>query len=123
MVDFAALVKEEAQTTASTRSEWKGKLGETDVTLYSKPLCPADFDYVGKRGYRDFLTAPSLGGMVELIVRKAETQDGQKCFSPNRDVPVMKRWGQDKVGEIFGELFGDQLDAETEEQFEARVGN
>lgn len=123
MVDFAALAIEEAQTAAADRSEWNGKLGTTDVTIYAKPLCGADFDYVGKKGYRDFLTNPSMGGMVHLIIRKAETDGGQKCFTPNRDFPVLMKWGQDKVGEIFGELFGDQMDPETEDQFEARVGN
>lgn len=123
MVDFAALVQEEAQKNSSSRSEWSGKIGDTEVTLYAKPLCPADFDYVGKRGYRDFLTAPSLGGMVELIIRKAESESGVKCFSPNRDSKPMKLWGQDKVGEIFGDLFGDQMESEGDEQFEARVGN
>jgi hypothetical protein len=123
MVDFSALIREEAQTTSNNRNEWSGEIGGTEVTIYAKPLCPADFDYVGKRGYRDFAVSPSMGGMVELIARKAETESGTKCFKPNSDVAVMKRWGNEKIGSIFAALFGDDLEPETEEQYEARVGN
>lgn len=123
MIDFSALVTEEARTASANRSEWTGEIGETEVTLYSKPICGADFDYLAKRGYRDFMANPTIGGMIEMIAHKAETEAGIKCFKPNQHVPLMKRWGTDKIGEIFGELFGDQMEPETDEDFEARVGN
>lgn len=123
MINFAELVTEEAQTARSARTEWTGTMGSETVTLYAKPLCGADFDKLAGKGYRDFMANPTLGGMVLLIAMKAETEAGQKCFNVNRDVKPMKLWNQDKIAEIFGALFGDQLEAETDEEFEARVGN
>ena len=61
MVDFSALVREEAQTASNNRNEWSGEIGGTEVTIYAKPLCPADFDYLGKRGYRGFRGFPVDG--------------------------------------------------------------
>lgn len=123
MVDFSALIQQEVQSQNEDRGEWSGSLGGQDVTIYAKPLCTADHDYVAKRGHRDFLVNPSLAGMVEMLARKAEDESGKKIFKPAKDVPVLKRLGQDKISDIFGSLFGDQMEPESDEEFEERVGN
>ena len=123
MVDFNALIQQEVQSQHEDRGEWSGSLGGQDVTIYAKPLCAADHEYVAKRGHRDFLVNPTIAGMVEMLARKAEDENGNKIFKPNRDVPVLKRLGQDKIGDIFRSLFGDQVEPETADQFEERVGN
>lgn len=122
-MDIAQLITEEARTSAAYRSKWVGAIGGEEVTFYAKPLCAADFEYLAKRGVRDFMVNPTLTGMVEMIIHKAELENGTRVFKPNRDAPIMKKWDQSKIGDIFGELFGEQLEPETEEGFEERVKN
>lgn len=122
-MDFNALLTAELKTQNETRTEWSGELGGTPVTLYAKPLCPADHEYVAKKGYRDFLMNPTLPAMAHMIARKAESENGTKAFRPNADVPLLMKLDQDKLSEVFAGLFGDQLEPETEEGFEDRVGN
>lgn len=118
------LLIEEIRASNADRKSWTGTLGGTTVTMYAKPMCPADFEYVAKRGYRDFLANPTMGGMIEMIVRKAEHEDGKKMFpSPNKTVPLLSKIGNTKVASIFTELFSEDMVSETSDEFEERVGN
>lgn len=122
MVDFSALIREEAKS--SKRTEWSGVLGGENVTLYAKQLTPADNEIV-LRKYPDFNTSMNMAGMAMYIAVKAEDESGKKVFSVNRDLPVLKTLGQDKIGEIFSGLFRDQVEAidSDADGHEDRVGN
>jgi len=121
-MDIASLFQQEVSA-SDDRGSWTGDVAGEEVTLYAKPLCPKDHEYVRKKGYPDFMTNMPIGAMVHIIAFKAETEDGKKVFKPNAHVPILMRMGQDKIGDIFGELFRDQLDEEDEAKFEERVGN
>ncbi len=116
------LQAEVAQANADLR-EWSGELGGQDVTIYSKPLCPRDFDYLKKKGHPDFTISPSVSGMVEMIAYKAQDENGAKMFKPNKHVPLLLRVSTKKIGEVFSGLFGDDMESEDDEAFEERVGN
>lgn len=120
MTDIHKLIKNEIGS--YERLVWSGEIGGENVTLYSKPLTPSDIAYV-RKWHPDFTTQPSPSGMVELIIRKAELDDGTKPFSRGRDKPILERFTNRLIGEIFGALFADQFDEETDEQFEDRVKN
>lgn len=120
-MDIAKLFQQEI--IASTgRNSWTGLLHGTEVTLYSKPICPQDHQYLRKKHYPDFLQNMPMGAMIELIALKAEDEGGNLVFKPALHVPTLMRMNQDLAADIFAELFGDQLEPETDDQFEERVG-
>lgn len=128
MIDFSALIRSEVQQQGQTRSQWTGQLGGETVTLYSKPLTPADNHQVlGK--YPNFNTSFDMGGMVHYIALKAEDADGNKVFSLTKDGPVLMHVGQDKIQDIFTGLFQKFMDEihepedQAEKSHEARVKN
>ncbi len=108
MTDFSALLHAEVKENTS-RSEWAGKLGGQEVTLYSGPLTPSDNHQV-LRKYPDFNTSMNMAGMAMYIALKAEDADGKKAFIVGKDLPLLMRMGQNKIGEIFAGLFGDQIE-------------
>ena len=73
------------------------------------------------RKFPYFNTNMNYGGMVEYILIKAEGVDGKPAFVADRDRPLLNRWSQDRVSEVFQALFGDQLDDVDDD--EDRVGN
>lgn len=120
-MDIHALLKDEVGSYST--NEWTGMIGNSEVTLRAKPLSPADNARV-LRKYPDFNTSMNFAGMVEYIVIKAIDADGKPVFREQHK-PLLMRVSQDKIGEIFNALFGDQIDAEgdTEEGHEDRVKN
>lgn len=108
-MDFHALLKKEIADTNRVVNEWTGDFGGETVTLCSKPLTPADNHTVLSK-YPDFNNSMDLEGMAMYIALKAETTGGEKAFSVARDLPLLKRLGQNKVGEIFQALFAGQID-------------
>mgnify|MGYP000199147942 CR=1 FL=1 len=104
-------------------SEWTGTLGTTNVTLYAKPLTPADFARLGPK-HAGFVTNPTLEGMVELIIAKARDAHGALAFDKG-DKPVMMRFNSNKIGEIFAALFGAQMEVinEGDDAAEERAKN
>lgn len=119
-MDFLELCKKEIADAATT--SWSGDLGGQEVTLYAKPLTPADNEIVLQK-YPSFNTRFDMGGMCLYIARKAEDSEGNRVFDPvAKSLPLLKRMGQDKIGEIFEGLFKDQLD-ESDETVEDVVKN
>lgn len=112
-----------AEISSQEMASWTGELGGQTITLYSKPLSPIDFDILTRRGHANFLTQPTLSGMVEMIMQKSVGEDGRRIFSPNKHRPLFAKVNQTKIAEMFSALFGDSAVSEDEEQFEARVGN
>lgn len=118
-MDFDALLK--AEVSGYEEKTWTGELGGTMVTLTAKPLTPADLQFV-ERKFKGFTSAPTPEGMVELIIRKARSNDAQ-AFIHGKHAALLNRVHMNKIGEIFGALFGDQVTSEEDdEKFEARVG-
>lgn len=102
-------------------AEWTGTLGGQSVTLSARPLTSADITVISRK-HPTFTQAPSLEGMVDLLIMKAQSPDGSQAFS-KADKPLMMRLSTDKIGEIFGELFGSQMDEYGEEEHEEAVKN
>lgn len=104
-------------------SEWSGIFGETPVTIYAKPLTAADFMRLGAK-HAGFMTQPSLEGMVDLIIMKAKDANGVTAFDKG-DKPIMLHMASNRIGEIFGALFGEQMEMlnEGDEASEERAKN
>lgn len=118
-MNFDELLKEEIS--GYEDRSWTGKIGSTDVTLTAKPLTPADLQFV-ERKFRGFMSSPTPEGMIALIVRKAQSQ-GSQAFVAGKHEVLLNRVHMNKIGEIFGALFGDQIVSdEGDDKFEARVG-
>ncbi len=119
-MDISALLKNEVSSYKS--NQWTGLLGGQEVTLYAKPMSPADNARVLKK-YPNFNNSMEFSGMVEYIIIKATDADGNRVFS-EKERPLLMRFDQTKIGEIFNALFGDQLDDDDEKRGqEDKVGN
>lgn len=103
--------------------EWTGKIGETDVTLYAKPLAPVDVERVLNK-YPDFMQAPQPAAMVNLICNKVVTEDGKKAFVLGVDGPLLKQAKIALTTDIFNALFGDDFEEGSfDEKVEESVKN
>lgn len=100
-------------------SEWTGKIGAADVVLMAQPLTPADMTQISRK-HPNFTSSPSLEGMIDLMIMKCKDSHGQLAFAKTNKSLLM-RVGTDKIGEIFGELFGAQMEEYTEEDLDADV--
>lgn len=81
--------------------EW----GEDDAPLlmYISALTCSDLDKL-QRKHKDFLTNPTISGMVDMIILKAEDKDGEKLFTLE-DKPFLMREELGTVSRIAGEMF------------------
>jgi hypothetical protein len=104
--------------------QWTGQLGPADgkeeVTLYSRPLSPADVAAV-RRKFPDFMTQPEPAAMVDIICRKAVDEDENKVFILSKHGVHMRNWKASLIAEIFSALFADDFDEDHD--FEKQVGN
>lgn len=107
-----------AEVSSYTGSTWTGELGGSLVTLTASPLTAKDMTAI-RRAHPDFQVNPSLAGMVDLILLKARDEADEKAFDLT-DKPILLRMSANKVGEIFGGLFGAQFEPEDEQGFEER---
>jgi hypothetical protein len=51
-----------------------------DTTIYFRPTTPRDIENITRK-HRDFLTNPTMAAFVEMIVARAENEDGSKAFT------------------------------------------
>jgi hypothetical protein len=119
MQDFEKLLAEEVA--GYGLSSWTGEIGGQTVTLYSKPLSPADTDAISKK-HKDFVSSPNFGGMVDAIIRKAVDEDGNKLFNAKHR-PLLLKMQVDKIGDIFSKLFGNQYEDDDEDGIEGMAKN
>jgi len=117
--DIESLLK--AELASYGTSQWTGEIGGQEITLYAKPLSPADNSRV-LRKFPNFNTTMEFGGMVEYIILKATDADGKRVFNESHRV-LLSRMSSDKVAEIFNGLFGDQLEDDSDEGGDDKVGN
>lgn len=104
-------------------AEWTGKLGTVELTLTARPLTPADITLI-ERKHPGFAGSPTLEGMVDLLIHKArDAEDDTKAFD-KADKTLLMNVETGKIGEIFGELFGDQMDnLDSDEALDDAVKN
>jgi hypothetical protein len=117
-MDIGALLEGEIGSYAE--AEWSGELNGTTLTLTAKPLTPADMQFVEKM-HKGFSTNPTTDGMIDLIIRKAR-YNGETAFVKGKHFALLNRVKVNKIGEIFGALFGDQVTAEDEAALDERAG-
>lgn len=105
MARFSNLVDAEARSYGLT--EWNGKLGGEDVSLFATPLTAGDFEHAARRTKNpNFTQSPTIEGMVEILIRKCRDEHGEAAFNLV-DKSGMMKWKTDLIAEIFGALFGD----------------
>ena len=118
MVDITALLNAAVAETADSESTMI--LAGTEVKLFSGPLTPNDMKIIGKR-HPNFMMAPTMEGMVDLIILKARDANGQKMFTLEHRALLMRLPSSIVTG-VFGELFGEQMTPETDEDQDNRKG-
>lgn len=110
-----------AEVSSYEESSWSGELGGVAVKLFAKPITPADMTKIARR-HPDFQSRPDLAGMVDMIILKARDAEGEQAFDVS-DRPFLNRLKGGQIGDIFGGLFGDAFEPETDEAFEERKKN
>ena len=81
--------------------EW----GEDDapLVLYVAALTCGDVDRL-QRKHPGFLSSPTIAAMIDLIIMKAESKDGEKLFTLE-DKPFLMRESVTLVSRVAGEMF------------------
>lgn len=82
------------------------ELGGESVTIYAKPITGMDIEAL-QRKHKDFVNNPTLGAAVDMIVRKAETEEGEPAFDVE-DKPILLNQTIDFISKIRSELFPDE---------------
>ena len=85
-------------------SEWADEDGQP-FELYCRPITCYDLNEL-QRKHPTVLQAPTIASMVDLIVMKAEGQDGEKLFNTGED--KMDLMGEETIviSEIANQMFG-----------------
>jgi len=84
-------------------AEWGDKDGP--FSLYCRPLTCYDLNELQKR-HPQVMQNPSIGAMVDLIVMKAESQDGERLFTAADDRIELMGEETTIVSHIANEMFG-----------------
>lgn len=84
--------------------EW----GEDDAPLliYYSDVSAREIEKVRNK-HKDFLSNPSIAAMVEIIIMKAEAEDGEKLFTLE-DKPVLMGEPVDVIANLFGSIFSSE---------------
>jgi hypothetical protein len=93
-------------------AEW-GEDGKP-LEIFASTLTCHDVDRLQKK-HKDFLNNMTIEAMVDLIILKAETADGEKMFTLE-DKPHLMREPILLVSRIAGEVFGSVLSIEQQEK-------
>lgn len=75
------------------------------AVIYASALTAGDISKI-QRKHKDFLNNTSVEAMIDLILLKAETQDGEKAFSLE-DKPLLMRESLNVISDVAGQMFGD----------------
>ena len=87
---------------------------DAPLELYSGPLTCYDLDRIQKK-HKDFLSAQSIEGMVDLIILKAENADGDRLFTLE-DKPHLMREPLSVVTRVAAEMMGSVTSIEDHEK-------
>lgn len=77
--------------------------GDKPLLLYYGPVTARDIEKV-QRKYKDFLNHVSMGAMVEMIILKCQTKDGEAAFTLE-DKPILMGEPVGVVTKVFGAVF------------------
>jgi len=83
--------------------EWADDDGS--FALYCRPLTCYDLNELQKR-HPQVMVNPSIAAMVDLIVMKAESKDGEKLFSSGEDKIDLMGEETTIIADIANEMFG-----------------
>ena len=83
------------------------------LRIYYTAVTGSDIDKVSRK-HKDFTSNPSIAGMVEMIIIKAQTDDGEKMFSLE-DKPTLLREPIGVLTNVFGVVFN-ALSVEEQEK-------
>ncbi len=84
------------------------------VVIYGKPLTPADLSWVTRK-HKNFMSGANSEGIIDLLIRKAMNEDGEKFFTLEDKVKLknMPLEIVSKACEVYGELQApDEAEAE-----------
>lgn len=93
-------------------TEWL--VDDAPVVLYSGSITAGDIDKL-QRKHKDFLNNMTMAGMVDLIILKAETKDGDKAFTLE-DKAILMREPVNVIADLAGQMFGDIATIEDQEK-------
>jgi len=96
----------EFERTKISVEEW-GQDGEP-LVLFSTPLLAGEFSRLQKK-HKDFINNPSVDGLVDLIIMKAQDAEGEKVFDIE-DRPILLRQPIGVVTSVATALMGNLLD-------------
>lgn len=98
----------ELERTEVSVAEW-GQDGEP-LVLYATPLLAGEFSRLQKK-HKDFINNPSVDGLVDLIIMKAQDNQGEKVFDIG-DRPILLRQPIGIVTTVATSLMGNLLDVD-----------
>ena len=104
--------REQKELSSIEVEEW-GEEGQPQ-TLFFSEVSARDMSKIQKK-HADFINNPTMDAMVEMIILKCQTADGEKAFDIG-DKPVLKRMGADKVTIMFTSLFSEQISENDEDE-------
>jgi hypothetical protein len=88
--------------------EWGDE--DAPLQLFAGSLTCADIDKL-QRKHKDFLSNMTVNAMVDLIIQKAESKDGEKLFTLE-DKPFLMREPVALVSRVAGEMFASVVPVE-----------
>jgi hypothetical protein len=91
-------------------AEW----AEDVPVMYVSALTAGDVDRI-QRKHKDFINNPTVAGMVDLIIMKAEDKSGEKLFTLE-DKPFLMGEPLNVISAVAEQMFNDVVDAEQAEK-------
>ena len=110
-----------AQSQGLERNRVSITLGGEQVDIYSLPMTGLDFDWICRQ-HKDFVENPTVGGIVDLMIRKCTDEVGEPIFD-KQDRPHLMRQDMVWLTMVQNALFPvDDTDL-SDERIEDEVGN
>jgi hypothetical protein len=86
----------------------------TPLILYASAVTAGDINKL-QRKHKNFLNDMTVDGMVDLIIMKAETKDGNKAFTLE-DKPFLMSEKVSIIAELSAKMFGETVSVEEQEK-------
>jgi|TARA_X000001382_G_scaffold19571_2_gene11947 hypothetical protein len=86
----------------------------TPLILYASAITAGDINKL-QRKHKNFLNDMTVDGMVDLIIEKAELEDGKKAFSLS-DKPFLMSEKVNIIAEVSAKMFGETVSVEEQEK-------
>lgn len=119
MARFNELLRQ--ATAAPERNSMVVKIADQDVELFAAPLTGSDLDRIMAR-HKNFATAPTVAAVIDLLIMKCETIDGDKAFDA-LDKPFLIKMPTAWINSLRAGLFPDQDADLSDEAIDRELGN